>query len=386
MNYFYYLCKTKVPVVTFRDIIGQQEISERLRTLADKNRLPHALMLCGPDGCGKMALAIALATYVLNSGTYKVRGISHPDLHFTFPTIKLKKWNSEYKPISDDFIENWREMLTPEGSEEVNAYFSLADWMEAMKGERQQAVITVGEANDLIKRLSMKSNQGGWKVSIIWLPERMNLECANKMLKLIEEPPTQTLFILVCREPEKLLETIRSRVQRFDVKPIAYADMVGALETRQSLDPEDAERVARLAGGNWLAAIEELKYDNENHLFFDYFVNLMRKVYMRDVKDLKRWAESVAALGREEQKRLLTYFLRMIREAFMYNFHQKELTYMTEEEEKFCQKFAKFINEGNVLGFQELFQTAIRDIGQNANAKIVFFDITMKAAVLIHTT
>lgn len=386
MNYFYYLCKTKVPVVTFRDIIGQQEISERLRTLADENRLPHALMLCGPDGCGKMALAIALATYVLNSGTYKVRGISHPDLHFTFPTIKLKKWNSEYKPISDDFIENWREMLTPEGSEEVNAYFSLADWMEAMKGERQQAVITVGEANELIKRLSMKSNQGGWKVSIIWLPERMNLECANKMLKLIEEPPTQTLFILVCREPEKLLETIRSRVQRFDVKPIAYADMVGALETRQSLDPEDAERVARLAGGNWLAAIEELKYDNENHLFFDYFVNLMRKVYMRDVKDLKRWAESVAALGREEQKRLLTYFLRMIREAFMYNFHQKELTYMTEEEEKFCQKFAKFINEGNVLGFQELFQTAIRDIGQNANAKIVFFDITMKAAVLIHTT
>lgn len=386
MNYFYYLCKTKVPVVTFRDIIGQQEISERLRTLADENRLPHALMLCGPDGCGKMALAIALATYVLNSGTYKVRGISHPDLHFTFPTIKLKKWNSEYKPISDDFIENWREMLTPEGSEEVNAYFSLADWMEAMKGERQQAVITVGEANELIKRLSMKSNQGGWKVSIIWLPERMNLECANKMLKLIEEPPTQTLFILVCREPEKLLETIRSRVQRFDVKPIAYADMVGALETRQSLDPEDAERVARLAGGNWLAAIEELKYDNENHLFFDYFVNLMRKVYMRDVKDLKRWAESVAALGREEQKRLLTYFLRMIREAFMYNFHQKELTYMTEEEEEFCQKFAKFINEGNVLGFQELFQTAIRDIGQNANAKIVFFDITMKAAVLIHTT
>ncbi len=386
MNYFYYLCKIKVPVVTFRDIIGQQEISERLRTLADENRLPHALMLCGPDGCGKMALAIALATYVLNSGTYKVRGISHPDLHFTFPTIKLKKWNSEYKPISDDFIENWREMLTPEGSEEVNAYFSLADWMEAMKGERQQAVITVGEANELIKRLSMKSNQGGWKVSIIWLPERMNLECANKMLKLIEEPPTQTLFILVCREPEKLLETIRSRVQRFDVKPIAYADMVGALETRQSLDPEDAERVARLAGGNWLAAIEELKYDNENHLFFDYFVNLMRKVYMRDVKDLKRWAESVAALGREEQKRLLTYFLRMIREAFMYNFHQKELTYMTEEEEKFCQKFAKFINEGNVLGFQELFQTAIRDIGQNANAKIVFFDITMKAAVLIHTT
>ena len=199
----------------FAEVIGQHEMIERLRGLADENHLPHAMMLCGPDGCGKMALAISLAKYILNKGTYKVKGISHPDLHFTFPTIKLSKWNSEYKPVSDDFIEQWNEMLA-EGP-----YFSLAQWMEAMRAERQQAVITVGEANELIKRLMMKSNQGGWKISIIWLPERMNIECANKMLKLIEEPPTQTLFILVCREPENLLETIRSRVQRFDVKPIA---------------------------------------------------------------------------------------------------------------------------------------------------------------------
>ena len=372
-------------------------MAQRLKALADEGRLPHAMMLCGPDGAGKMALAIALATYLLNGEgrnvaggdgdgrTFKVRSIEHPDLHFTFPTIKLKKWNSEYKPISDDFIEQWKDMVTStEGEGDVNAYFSLADWMTAMKAERQQAVITVGEANELIKRLAMKSNQGGWKVSIVWLPERMNLDCANKMLKLIEEPPAQTLFILVSREPEKLLETIRSRVQRFDVKPIACDDMVRALEERRGLEQTDAERVARLAGGNWLAALEELNAGNENRLFFDYFVTLMRKVYMRDVKDMKRWSESVAAMGREEQKRLLAYFLRMIREAFMYNFRKPELIYMSAEEEQFCQKFARFINEGNVLGFQELFQTAIRDIGQNANAKIVFFDITMKAAVLIH--
>ena len=384
----------------FSDIIGQREMAARLKALADEGRLPHALMLCGPDGAGKMALAIALATYILNGNVngngnlYKVRGIEHPDLHFTFPTIKLKKWNSEYKPVSDDFIEQWRELTSPQpspkgkgdGKGDVNPYFSLADWMEAMKAERQQAVITVGEANELIKRLTMKSNQGGWKVSIIWLPERMNLDCANKMLKLIEEPPTQTLFIMVSREPEKLLETIRSRVQRFDVKPIAHDDMVKALMERRGLEQADAERVARLAGGNWLAALEELNAGNENRLFFDYFVTLMRKVYMRDVKDLKRWAESVAAMGREEQKRLLIYFLRMTREAFMYNFRKPELTYMSAEEEQFCQRFARFINEGNVLGFQELYQMAIRDIGQNANAKIVFFDLTMKAAVLIHSS
>lgn len=364
----------------FAEVIGQHKMIERLRGLADENHLPHAMMLCGPDGCGKMALAISLAKYILNKGTYKVKGISHPDLHFTFPTIKLSKWNSEYKPVSDDFIEQWNEMLA-EGP-----YFSLAQWMEAMRAERQQAVITVGEANELIKRLMMKSNQGGWKISIIWLPERMNIECANKMLKLIEEPPTQTLFILVCREPENLLETIRSRVQRFDVKPIASEDIQQALIQQRGLEQEDAERVARLCGGNWLTALEELNAGNENQAFFKSFVDLMRKAYLKDVKDLKRWADSSSAMGREEQKRMLTYFLRMTREAFMYNFRQPELNYMTDAEEEFCKKFARFVNEGNVLGFQELYQTAIRDIGQNANAKMVFFDITMKVAVLLHTT
>lgn len=364
----------------FTDIIGQQEMARRLTSLADGQRLPHAMMLCGPDGAGKMALAVALACHILNQGAYRVRGVKHPDLHFSFPTIKLKKWNAEYKPISDDFIEQWYEMM------EKGPYFSLAQWMEAMGAENQQGIITVGEANELTKRLTMKSNQGGWKISIIWLPERMNLECANKMLKLIEEPPTQTLFIMVCREPERLLETIRSRVQRFDVRPIATDDLRQALMTRRMLDEEEAGRIARLANGNWLAAMEELDAGNENRLFFDYFVALMRKAYTKDLKDLKRWSESVAAMGREEQKRLLAYFLRMAREAFMYNFHNPALSYMTREEEEFCKKFARFVNEGNILGFQELYQTALRDIGQNANAKMVFFDITLKVAVLLHTT
>ncbi len=364
----------------FTDIIGQQEMAERLRSLADAERLPHAIMFSGPDGCGKMAMAVALASYILNKGAYKVRGIQHPDLHFTFPTIKLKKWNSEYKPVSDDFIEQWEEML------KQGPYFSLAQWTEMMKVENQQAVITVGEADYLLKRFSMKSNQGGWKVCIIWLPERMNIECANKVLKLIEEPPAQSLFIMVCREPEALLETIRSRTQRFEMKAIDAADIEKALTERRGLAENDARRIARLAGGNWLNALEMLDAGNEDRLFFDYFVTLMRKAYTKDVRELKRWSESVATLGREQQKRLLVYFLRMAREAFMYNFRNEELSYMNEEEEHFCQKFARFVNEGNILGFQQLYQDALRDIGQNANPKIVFFDITMKVAVLLHTT
>lgn len=366
--------------MTFSDIIGQHEMSKRLRSLADEGRLPHALMLCGPDGCGKMAMALALATYLLDQGTYKVHGIEHPDLHFTFPTIKLKKWNSEYKPISDDFIEEWREMLAD------GPYFSLATWLEAMGAENQQSLITAGEAEYLVKRMMVKASQGGWKVCIMWLPEKMNLECANKILKLIEEPAPQTLFIMVCREPEQLLDTIRSRVQRFDMKPIQKEDMTLALMERRGLNGDDATRIARIARGNWLTAISELSADSENKLFFDYFVTLMRTAYMKNLRDLKRWSESVSALGREQQKRLLVYFMRMFREAFMYNFNNSELTYMTKDEEQFCQKFARFVNEGNIIGFQDLIQKALRDIGQNANPKIVYFDVTMQVAVLLHTT
>jgi DNA polymerase-3 subunit delta' len=335
------------------------------------------MMLCGPDGCGKMALAIGLATYILNKGTYQVKGISHPDLHFTFPTIKLAKWNSEYKPISDDFIEQWNELLSD------GPYFSLAQWMEAMRAERQQAVITVGEANELIKRLMMKSNQGGWKISIIWLPERMNIECANKILKLLEEPPSQTVFIMVCQEPDKLLETIRSRVQRIDIKRIADEDNEKALHDKRGLAEDVAYRTARMANGSWLKALEMLSADSENELFLDMFQTLMRLAYQRKVKDLKTWSERMAGMGREKQKRFLTYFLRLIRENFMYNFHQEELCYMNQREEDFAKNFARFVNEANILPISELANRAIRDIGQNANAKIVFFDMALQMIVLL---
>jgi DNA polymerase-3 subunit delta' len=369
--------------MAFEQVIGQQEAKARLMQLVGEGRLPHALMLCGPTGSGKMALAIGFAKTLLSrtpNDEAMLRQLEHPDLHFTYPTIKLPSMNTDHKPVSDDFAKEWHELVMR------GPYFTMNEWLEQMGGENQQAIITAGESDDLTHKLSLKSSQGGYKVSLIWLPERMNIECANKMLKLIEEPPTQTLFILVCREPENLLETIRSRVQRFDVKPIATDDIQNALIQQRGLEQEDAHRVARISGGSWLNALEELKAGNENQQFFDYFVTLMRKAYMKDVKDLKRWSENAAALGREEQKRMLTYFLRMAREAFMYNFRKPELSYMTPDEEQFCTKFARFVNEGNILGFQELYQTAIRDIGQNANAKMVFFDITMRVAVLLHTT
>ena len=354
--------------------------------LVREGRLPHALMLCGPAGCGKMALAIGFAKVLLSSSTQHPSPVTqqamldkleHPDLHFTYPTIKLPSMGSDHKPVSDDFIHEWQDFI------KAGPYFTMTQWMEQMGGENQQAIITAGESDALIRKLSLKSSQGGYKVSIIWLPERMNIECANKILKLLEEPPAQTVFIMVCQEPEKLLETIQSRVQRIDVKRIDSESIRQALIERRGISPDMAERLSRMANGSWLKALELLSADSENELFLDMFQTLMRLAYQRKVKDLKAWSERMATMGRERQRRFLEYFLRLIRENFMYNFRQADLCYMSQREEDFARNFARFVNEANILPVTDLANRAYRDIGQNANAKIVFFDFALQMIVLL---
>ena len=370
------------------EVIGQEEVKDRLLQMVSEDRLPHAIMLCGPQGVGKKALAVAFACHLLskqptNAGlaaapeSPMLKKLEHPDLHFTYPTIKLPSMKSDYKPVSDDFAKEWHELVME------SPYFTMEEWMEAMGGENQQAIITAGESDDLVRKLSLKSSQGGYKVSIIWLPERMNIECANKLLKLIEEPPQQTVFIMVSEEPEKLLETIRSRVQRIDIRKTDNDAIRQALIERRGIDEDSAQRISRLANGNWLAAIEELQADSEKGLFLDMYKNLMRLAYQRKIKDLRKWSEQMAAMGREKQRRWLTYFLRMTRESFVYNFREQDLNYMTADEEAFAQNFARFINENNILPISDLANLAIRDIGQNANAKIVFFDFALQIIVLL---
>lgn len=377
----------------FSKVIGQQEAEARLRQLVDEERIPHALMFTGPEGSGKMALALAFASFLLGerwddksllpdrasiaNAEAMLAKWQHPDLHFSFPVIKPKGSGSDHKTTSDDYAVEWRQMLS-EGP-----YFTMEQWMKMMNAENQQAVIYEAESDRLIRRLNMKSSMGGYKVSLIWLPERMNQTCANKLLKLLEEPPLQTVFLLVSERPELLLETIRSRVQRFDVHRIADDDIQQALINERGLDEDDARRVARTASGNWLLALRELDAGNENHQFFALFVTLMRKAYVRDVKALKKWSETVAEYGREKQRRLIAYMLRMVRENFMYNFHNPELCYMTKEEEDFAKNFARFINERNVLQMQKRLQIMMRDIGQNANGKIQFFNMALEMIIYL---
>lgn len=377
----------------FSEVIGQQEACDRLLQLAADGRVPHAMIFTGPKGSGKMALALAFACYLLGErmgelpSTVPLASVAnaeamlakwqHPDLYFTFPVIRPKGTSSDRQVTSDDFLREWRQML----SESV--YFTMDQWMRRMEAENQQAMIYEAESDALNRKLSVKSSQGGYKVCVVWLPERMNLSSANKMLKLLEEPPLNTVFLLVSEEPSRLLETIRSRVQRFEVRGIDSADIARALVERRGIDAEMAGRMARAAGGNWLKAIEEFDADNENRQFFDLFVTLMRKAYMRDLKELKKWSETVAGYGRERQRRMLTYFLRMVRESFVYNFGLADLNYMTRGEESFAQNFARFVNERNVVEMAEKIQRTIRDIGQNANAKIQFFNLATDMIILL---
>lgn len=367
----------------WKEVIGQQETIERLRALADSDRVPHALLLCGQEGAGKMALAMAFAKYLLSSrnpspnAEAMLREWAHPDLHFSYPTIKLPSMSGEHQPVSDDFSSEWHQMIMQ------GPYFSLQQWMGAMGATTQQAIITGAESDELTRKLSLKASQGGYKVAVIWLPERMNLTSANKILKLLEEPPQRTVFIMVANQPDKLLETIRSRTQRIDVKPIAYNDMVEALITRRGIDQQTAKHIAHTAKGNWLKAIESLDAGSENKQFLDMFILLMRMAYSRNVAQLKKWSETAAALGREKSRRMLVYFLQMVRENFMYNFKMPELSYMTEEEEAFSRKFSPFINENNVVEMSELIERTNRDIGQNANAKIQFYDFALNMIVLL---
>ena len=369
----------------FRDVIGQEEAKQRLIQEAREGRIPHARLFCGPEGIGKLPLAIAYARYLScsNPGESDACGIcpncvkynklAHPDLHFVFPVIKKKNKDT----VSDDYIAEWREFISS------TPYFNLNMWLKEMGAENQQALIYVKESDEIYRKLNLKSSQGGYKVMIIWLPEKMNIECSNKLLKLLEEPPSQTVFLLVSEEPDLLLTTIQSRTQRFNLYGIEDAEIAEKLIQQYGLSEKDATNIARLSGGNFLKALDTIHLNEENEWFFELFVSLMRLSYQRKIREMRQWSETLASIGRECQKQFLLYSQRMIRENFIYNFHDSSLNYLSEEEQKFSNRFAPFVNERNVMGIMDELSEAQRHIEQNVNAKMVFFDFALKMIVLL---
>ena len=341
-------------------LIGQQATWQRLLADLTANRVPHALMLTGPAGSGKLALAVEFAKALLcqqpnADGTpcgtcpscKMAAKLEHPDLHFTFPIVKGTRIKTAEGSLSDVYIKEWRARVL------AGPYFDLNDWLDDMGAANQQATYYVAESDNIQRKLALKSNQGGRKVMVVWLPEKMNQETANKLLKLFEEPPAGTHFLMVSEEPDLVLGTILSRTQRILVPPLSHEEYV------QAHPPKD------------------------ERLFLDLFIMLMRLSYQRKVKDLREWSEQLAGMGRETQKSFLQFCQRQVRENFVYNFHLPELNAQNADEAAFSKNFARFVNERNVISITEELATAERDIAQNVNARMVFFDLALKMIVLL---
>ena len=358
----------------FDEIIGQEQVKQHLLDEYQQGKVPHALMLCGAEGCGAMPIAVAYAQMLLGGGAMAEK-LQHPDLHFVFPIYKKTSGKDSF---CDDFLREWRELLL------TQPYFGMTEWMAMAGAENQQLIIYANVSEAIMRKLSLKSSQGGYKVMVIWLPEKLHLTCANKILKLLEEPPAQTVFILVSEQPDKVLQTIRSRTQMVTVPRLTEEEVEAALVSRHAVLPAEAKRIARSSVGNMAQALRVITNDAENEHFFELFVELMRLSYVRKVKEMKQWSEKVAGMGRERIKAFLEYCQKMLRENFIYNFgRQSELNYMTEQEAQFAVKFAPFINERNVIGIMDELSLAQRDVAQNTNAKIVFFDFALKMIDLI---
>ena len=370
----------------FRDIIGQDAVTTLLRSAVAEGRIPHAQLICGGEGVGKLAVAIAYARYLCCThrngedacgecpSCKKFDKLAHPDLHFAFPIYKK---DSQKTPHSDDFIDKWRQAVAE------NPYMTLNLWMDYIGTENQQGLIYASQSEEIIRKLTLKSSEGGYKVMIIWMAEKMNTECSNKLLKMIEEPPAQTVFLLVAENPDLLLPTIQSRVQRLTLRPIEEEVIARALCEKYGLTDTDARQIAHAAAGNWLQAVETIHLGNRSKEYIELFMMLMRKSYARDLKGMRQWADTVAGMGREPQKNFLIYCQRMIRESFICNFHRPEINYMNVDEANFTTRFAPFVNEKNIFGIMDELSEAQRHIEQNVNAKMVFFDLALKMIMLL---
>lgn len=367
----------------FKDIIGQEDIKTLLIKSVEKNRISHAQLFSGPEGSGKLPLALAYARYLLcnnhqaNDACGKchsclmINKLVHPDLHFVFPVIK--------KATSKDFIKEWRECFL------ANPYFLYEDWLKYINANNSQPIIYAKESDELTKTLSLKSFEGGYKITIIWLPEKMNEESANKLLKLIEEPPIQTIFLLVSDEPDKILPTILSRIQRINIHKTSTECILQWLNNKGELNIDKAKELVHLTDGNISIIFKELNkiQNNEKDDFFNLFVNVMRLAYLRRIRELKQWSECLVDMGREKQKSFLNYSQHLIRESFIKNLHQPELNCLTIEEKKFVNSFSPYINENNIIQIVQEMTNAQNDIERNVNSKIVFFDFSLKMIMLL---
>ena len=378
----------------FSDILGHNHIKNHLIQSATLGRIPHAQLFIGPEGSGTLPIAIAYAQYIVcsNSGqenlgsneacNLKFNGLTHPDLHFIYPTVSTDDVKS--KPKSIDFIQDWRQFVTQ------NPYGNLFDWYQVLDVKNKQGEIRVDDAQEILKTLALKSFEGGYKIMIIWMADKMNIAASNKLLKLLEEPSSKTVFILISENEEDIIQTIRSRCQVLHFNALPESVIVEHLVNNENVDEKKALKIAHQAQGSFNKAIQILKDETNENPFDEWYVSWVRAAFRAKgnaaaIQDLISWSETIASLGRETQKKFLNYCIEMFRQALLLNYQTEKLVYIEPKVEKFkLENFAPFVNGNNIeLIFNEL-SDAIYHIERNGNAKIILTDLSIKLTRLIH--
>lgn len=378
----------------FKDIIGQEKIKKHLIQTVSKGRISHAQLFVAPTGSGALSMAIAYAQYILcknskgenNTGNeacnLKFQKLAHPDLHFAFPVAvndKVKK-----HPISNLFLDEWRIFI------ENTPYGSLFNWYQQLGIENKQGQIGVDEAEEIVKKLVLKSYEGGFKVMIIWMVEKLNTAAANKLLKLIEEPPQDTLLLLVAENEEQIIKTILSRCQVLHFKALSESDIKRTLIIEHSIDDNQAAKIAHQSHGNWNKALHLIHNDDNESVFEKWFITWVRSAFRAKgnasvVQDLIIWSDEIAKTGRETQKRFLHYCSQFFRQALLTNYKANKLVFFESQTSNFdLNKFAPFIHGGNIEEINSAIEDAIYHIERNGNAKIILLDLSMQLTRYLH--
>ena len=372
----------------FKDVIGQSAIKQRLIASVRENHVSHAQLFLGPAGSGKLPLALAYAQYILcpnrtetdSCGTcptcQKMQKLVHPDLHFVVPTATTKKVKKD--PESDLFMEEWREYVI-----QNQGYVDTSSWYTFLDVENKQGYMSVRDAASLLRKLSMKSYEGEYKIAIIWMAEKMRVDTANKLLKLLEEPPEKTIFLLIAEDQEELLATIKSRTALVKIPAIGLDSIEAALKSRLGCEERQAHNAAMISEGNWITACHSVQDSDEHKYFFTTFQQWMRLCFRSAYSELIDFSGNIKTLGREKQKELLDYGLRIIRNALLFNNNLADIVMLPDDEKKFNANFAPFVNPANLMQIADLFEEAIRHIERNGNAQIVFTDVSFKMVGLL---
>jgi len=378
----------------FSEILGLEHIKNHLITTTDRGRIPHAQLFVGSNGSGTLPMAIAYARYILCE-TAKTKGenaeiacakkvdkLIHPDLHFCFPSANNRKITSKARALN--FLEEWREFALE------NPYGSLYNWYEKLGVSNKQGKIGIEDAKDIAQTLSLKSFEGGFKIMIIWHAETMNIRTANYLLKLIEEPPQKTVFILITEDERQILQTIRSRCQKLDFPPLGEEDLKNALITKFNCENDEAQKIAFQADGNYAKALQILNQDDGEEKFEAWFIDWVRTAFRARgnkaaILKLLAWADEISKTGRETQKKFLSYCLDFMRQALLQNYKAEKLVYLQPTTKNFkLENFAPFIHGNNIIQITKELESAIYHIERNGNSKIILTDLSIKLTRLFH--